>query len=396
MLPAADSGSGQLASATASATAIAAGLGHTCALTSSGGVRCWGNNGRDQIGGGTTSNRLTPVAVSGLSSGVTAIAAGVRHSCALTNAGGVRCWGANIRGALGDGTTSRRPRQVVDVSGLSSGVTAIAAGHDYSCAVTSSADVKCWGYNRWGQLGDGTTSDRSTPVDVSGLSSGVTAISAGGTHSCAPMSSGGVKCWGRNNYGQLGDGTTSTSLTPVDVSGLRGGATAIAAGSFHSCALRRSGGVKCWGLNSTGQLGDGTMSDRRTPVAVVGLGRAKATLAIVSRSVAVTPARVAAVRLRCGSEARCRGTLTLTTSVEGKLVGSSARRVQVRLGSRTFAIAAGRTQTVEAKLAARGFTLLVRVKRLPTQIRLSYQQPAGGTTTATRTITLSAPKVVKR
>ena len=481
LLPA-NSGSGDSASATVRATAIAAGLAHSCALTRTGGVKCWGSNDHDQLGDGTTSNRLTAVDVSGLSSGVNAIAAGVRHSCALTSTGGVKCWGANISGALGDGTTNRRPRRVVDVSGLSSGVTAIAAGSDHSCALTSTGGVKCWGNNRFGQLGDGTTSDRFAPVDVSGLSGGVTAIATGGflscalmstggvkcwggnygltpvevsglsvgvtaiaagAHSCALTSNGGVRCWGRNNYGQLGDGTTSDRSTPVEVSGLSGGVTAIAAGAgdscaltstggvrcwglndfgqlgdgtrvnrwtpvnvlgltgrvtaiaagaFHSCALTHAGGVKCWGANAAGQLGDGTTVNRRRPVGVVGFGAAKATLAIVSRSLTVTPARVAAVKLRCGAQTDCQGTLTLTASVNGKLVGSSARRVQVRLGSRTFSITTGRTQTVKIKLAARGFKLLVRVKRLPTRVRISCKQPAGGTTTATRTITLTAPK----
>ena len=118
---------------------------------------------------------------------------------------------------------------------------------------------------------------------------------------------------------------------------------------------------------------------------------AKATLAIVSRSVTVTPARVAAVRLRCGSQTDCDGTLTLNVSVNRKLVGSPARRVQLKLGSRVFSIAAGGAQTIEVKLTASGFKLLVRVKRLPTQARISYQQPAGGVTAATRTITLIAP-----
>jgi alpha-tubulin suppressor-like RCC1 family protein len=372
-------------------TAIGAGSDDSCALTSTGGVKCWGYNRWGALGDGTTTTRSTPVDVSGLTSGVTAIAAAFVHTCALTHSGGVKCWGGNGSGQLGDGTTTDRLTPV-NVSGLSSGVTAIAAG----CALTSAGSVKCWGRNNYGQLGDGTTRDSSMPVDVSGLTSGVTAIAGNGAHTCALTSTGGVKCWGANDFGQLGDGTTGNRSTPVDVSGLNSGVTAIGVGSFHSCAITRTGGAMCWGWNVNAQLGDGTTVTRLRPANVLGLGTPKATLAIVSRTVVVTPARVAAVKLRCGSQAACEGTLTLTASVNGKLVRSSARRVQLKLGSRTFSIAAGRTHTVNVKVTARGFELLARAKRLPTRVRISYEQPAGGATTATRAITLTAPKTAKR
>jgi alpha-tubulin suppressor-like RCC1 family protein len=183
-------------------------------------------------------------------------------SCALT-AAGVKCWGDNRSGQLGDGTISDRPT-LVDVAGLSSGVTAIAAGGGQTCALVAGA-VKCWGANAYGQLGDGTTSDRSTPVEVAGLGGGVSAIAAGGDHTCALTVAGGVKCWGRNSDGQLGDGTTSDRSTPVDVTGLSGGVTAIAAGSDHTCTLTVAGGVKCWGFNHFGPVGEGTTADRLTP-----------------------------------------------------------------------------------------------------------------------------------
>jgi len=249
---------------------ISAGGYHTCALTSSGGVMCWGDNNYGQLGDGTTTDRSTPVDVVGLSSGDTAIATGGYHTCALTSSGGVRCWGRNHYGQLGDGTTTNRTTPV-DVVGLS-GVTAIAAGVYHTCALTSSGGVRCWGFNFYGQLGDGTTTThRTTPVDVVGLSSGVTAIAAGGYHTCGLTSSGGVRCWGQNTYGQLGDGTTTDRSTLVDVVGLSSGVTAIAGGGYHTCALTSSGGVKCWGQNVYSQLGDGTTTDRYTPVDVVGL-----------------------------------------------------------------------------------------------------------------------------
>jgi alpha-tubulin suppressor-like RCC1 family protein len=252
-----------------SVTAISAGIDFTCALTSTGGVKCWGRNNSYQLGDGTTTDRPNPVDVVGLSSGVTAISAGIDFTCALTSAGGVKCWGSNNSGQLGDNTTYARPAPV-DVVGLSSGVTAISAG-GHTCALTSAGGVKCWGTNGKGELGDNTTYTRLTPVDVVGLSSGVIAISAGYFHTCVLMDTGGVKCWGWNQFGELGDDTTTDRWAPVDVVGLSSGITAVAASDLHTCALTSAGGVKCWGQNEFGQLGDNTKTNRWTPVDVVGL-----------------------------------------------------------------------------------------------------------------------------
>ncbi len=249
---------------------VAGGGQHSCALTTGGGVKCWGDNHYGQLGEGTTNEHFAAVAVSGLGSGVVAVATGWYHSCALTTGGGVKCWGANFTGQLGDGSGTQRPTPA-DVSGLASGVLAISAGQDHTCALTTGGGVKCWGNNGNGQLGDGTTTNRTSPVDVSGLASDVMAIAAGGAHSCALTSGGGAKCWGDNAYGQLGDGTTDDAWTPVDVTGLGSGMATIAAGGRHSCARTGGGGLKCWGSNQFGQLGDNSTTQRTAPVAVNGL-----------------------------------------------------------------------------------------------------------------------------
>jgi alpha-tubulin suppressor-like RCC1 family protein len=251
---------------------IAVGGAHSCALNTVGGVQCWGDNSSGQLGDGSVAIRLTPVDVLGLTSGVAAISAGETHSCALTTAGGVKCWGQNFVGELGNNSTTGSPLPV-DVTGLTSGVAAISAGYLMTCAVTTAGGAKCWGGNFQGVLGDGTTANRSTPVDVSGLTTGVAAITAtGGGTSCAITTTGGLKCWGYNGWGGVGDGTTVTPrLVPVDVSGLSTGVVAVTSGEMFVCALTTSDGMKCWGSNPYGQLGNGSNAQRLTPIDVFGL-----------------------------------------------------------------------------------------------------------------------------
>ena len=251
--------------------AIAAGYGHTCVLTDAGGVMCWGRNESGQLGDGTTTDSATPVGVTGLDSGVAAIAAGYGHTCALTDASKVLCWGGNWSGQLGDANPPNPSTAPVAVTGLSGGVAAVSAGGSHTCALTDAGGVLCWGNNEYGQLGDGTMSHRSTPVAETGLDSGMAAVAAGERHTCALTDAGGVLCWGDNGDGRLGDGTTANRLAPVAVTGLSGGVAAVAAGGGHTCALTTGGGVLCWGSNGGGQLGDGTETDHRTPVAVTGL-----------------------------------------------------------------------------------------------------------------------------
>jgi len=269
--------------------AVAAAAEHTCALTTAGGVKCWGFNFYGELGDGTTDSRDAPVNVVGLTSGVAAIAAGGEHTCALTTAGGVKCWGFNGDGELGTGTTINHSTPV-NVSGLSTGVSSITIADAHTCAVTTAGGAKCWGENAFGEIGDGSLTNRLTPVNVSGLTSGVRAIGGGANHTCAVTTAGGAKCWGKNTEGELGDGTMTQRTTPVDVVGLTSGVGAVAGGFSHTCALTTAGGLKCWGANFGGALGDGTTTQRTTPVDVVGLTSGVATVAAGSHTCAVTGA----------------------------------------------------------------------------------------------------------
>jgi alpha-tubulin suppressor-like RCC1 family protein len=176
----------------------------------------------------------------------------------------------NIFGQLGTGTYvgSNVP---VDVGGLAGGVQAISAGGAHTCALTTAGRVKCWGRNGAGQLGTGEHSNSNVPVDVVGLTGDVEAISAGDEHTCALISGGGVKCWGSNAFGELGDGTNTQSNVPVDVVGFTSGVQAVSAGDEHTCALASEGSIKCWGRNDDGELGDGTNEDSNVPVDIAKL-----------------------------------------------------------------------------------------------------------------------------
>lgn len=237
----------------------------TLALDTHGVVWGWGINNYGQLGQGSTDQQVhtTPVQVAGLPSNIVAVTAGAYHALALTSTGAVWAWGRNAEGELGDGTTTDQstPEQITGLSG----VTAISAGAAHNLALTSSGTVDAWGYNAFGELGLGNQTDAHTPTAVTSLPASPTAVAAGSYHSLA-LIGGSVYAWGLGDTGQLGDGQSSNcsntlvpahiSMSPVQVPGLSG-ITAVAGGSGHSMALTSAGTVYAWGDNLYGEIGDG-------------------------------------------------------------------------------------------------------------------------------------------
>lgn len=249
---------------------IAVGADHACAIRSDHTVACWGMNWNGALGNGSLTPTDTPVQVTNVS-GAQKITASTYFSCAIVTGGAVKCWGANAGGALGDGTftDSKTPVAVSNVSGaiaIAAGAPVNSPAGAHVCAIVAGGAVKCWGHNDRGQLGDGTTTDSNTPVNVAGIA-GATAIVAGEGHTCVVESGGVVKCWGGNDFGQCGQ-TNATVLSPTAVPNLSG-AVDIAAGSDHTCAVLAGGTAACWGYNLFGQLGDGSLTTSATPVNVV-------------------------------------------------------------------------------------------------------------------------------
>jgi alpha-tubulin suppressor-like RCC1 family protein len=308
------------------ARGLAAGLNHSCAWRADGNVACWGRNGSGAIGDGTFVDRLTPVAVTLERTPVLSMAAGDHHTCAAATLGTIQCWGQNVDrqvnpllatsflptpssftawpvANLAAGsrfTILGRPLSDETVTGATDGWGAndasqlgniedfdtstlafvsagpmplpvsVAAGVSHSCALAADGTVRCWGSNQFGQLGIGSVAQGpfATPQQVLGVFDAVS-IASGPFHTCVVLVDGRVQCWGRNDFRQLGDGTTTDRRFATPVPGISaGGAVALTLGRTHSCALTPSGGVRCWGRNNQGQLGDTSLTDRSSPVFV--------------------------------------------------------------------------------------------------------------------------------
>jgi len=252
---------------------VCAGSQHKVALKSDGTVWTWGSNWSGQLGDGTKENHLTPVQVKGLTD-MTSVSTRGNHTVALKSDGTVWTWGSNGYGELGDGSTEEYRSIPVQVKGLT-GVTSVSAGSNHTIALKSDGTIWAWGDNMDGLLGDGSKENQTTPVQVAKDLTGVTSVSAGSSHAVALKNDGTVWAWGDNGLGQLGDGTTEDRFTPVQVKGLTG-VTSVSAGTFHTMALKNDGTIWAWGDNMDGLLGDGTRENRLTPVQVKALSGVKA------------------------------------------------------------------------------------------------------------------------
>jgi alpha-tubulin suppressor-like RCC1 family protein len=236
----------------------AAGFDSSCAIVEGNGLKCWGQN----IG--------TPQDVPGAGEAVYQVTVGNRHKCLLNENFGVQCWGANESGQLGTTLSVASADLPLNVESLSSGVVQVVAGYSHSCALKGSGAVYCWGRNSYGQLGDGSTEQRNVPVEITMLGTDVLALSLATDYSCALKAGGYVWCWGNNDKGQLGDGTLTSRANPSEVLLLQSGNIALTTGSGHACAMDSQERIQCWGEDRFGQLGAAaTYGNNVAPVSIV-------------------------------------------------------------------------------------------------------------------------------
>ncbi len=251
---------------------VANGELHSCGTRSDHTLWCWGSNGNGRLGDGTTTQRLIPTQVAGSTWGK--VAAGETHTCATRTDGTLWCWGFNNDGQLGDGTTTARvlPGQVPGTTWRS-----VAAGSANTCATRTDDSLWCWGINGNGQLGDGTTTRSLVPKQVPGTWA---ALAVGDLYTCAIATDSSIWCWGKNTNGQLGDGTLTQRLVPTAL--LSGGTdwVTVSAGTLHTCATRVDNTLYCWGENTDGRVGDGTITDRLSLVQIPGTTWRRVTAAL--------------------------------------------------------------------------------------------------------------------
>jgi alpha-tubulin suppressor-like RCC1 family protein len=282
---------------TGKALAVTCGGAYTCAWTTEHRLSCWGANQYGQLGSSSSTGSAIPILISDAGFRVSTASAGDDHTCALQGSPGrVSCWGDHISGELGGDPASAQLGARVDVGALGDQVLAIGTGDQFSCALAGSGRVSCWGANSADECGIGSGDPViRAPVEVRGLPQDIVAIALGGSHACALSSGGAVRCWGSNEFGQLGAsaGKAGALREAVDLPRITG----IAAGQNHSCALTAAGSVKCWGSNSFGQLGDRSTRDSSHPVDVFGAqGIARVAAGPVSH---MTCALDAAGRMKC-------------------------------------------------------------------------------------------------
>jgi len=252
--------------ASVQASDVGNGNDHACVIDKTAMVQCWGYNSYGELGDGTTNDHYSPAPVT-LGGPVSRLSVGFLHSCAIV-ASKVWCWGRNDNGQIGDNTTTTRPTPVQLTLSGSSSAAQVSAGFIFTCAITTGGEVQCWGDNKYGNLGDGTTTARLVPTKVPALS-GATNIATGWFNSCA-IAGGVLSCWGNNAFGQLGIGSYTEQHTPQPVT-LPNTPIAVATGEHHTCALLSNNQVWCWGNNDLGQLGKPGIAGSTTPTQVPGV-----------------------------------------------------------------------------------------------------------------------------